>query len=362
MTSTPISGGVRVSDRWRRHAGMIVVASSATAAAMARLGRESNPLVVGMQAAPRVGIASGLVALLAGALSRTTALVLAGPVLSLVWMRLGRHATASTPSRSRRADAPPLRVLSANLLKWNRSFSRAAESIGAHGADVIVTIETTAMWTDELRHRWDAQPLVRAAGGSIDDTEVVIWSVLPAVATGSLRLGNGDLPWARFETAAGLITVVGVHIQSPLLPSGLRLWKQQFAALTTWTGEHDEPFVLAGDFNAGLGNPSMRSLCARVTDAALRAGRQVPATFPATTYPVGSIPLPIRLMDLDHVLVSSSIDVEAFGTGTVHGSDHDLVWADVTVRPPSPAPTKIGRHAALRTWSNEDQCETIDDR
>jgi endonuclease/exonuclease/phosphatase (EEP) superfamily protein YafD len=326
-----------VLDRCLRYAGAIVVALSATAAAMARLGREPHPLVVGLQAAPRVGVASGLFASLTGVISRKASLALAGAALSLVWMRVGHHVVSSKPSRSRRTDEPGLRVLSANLLKWNRSFSRAADSIGAHDADVIVTIETTAMWMERLGQHWDAQPLAHASGGSIDDTEVVIWSVLPAVATGSLSLGHADFPWARFETAAGLVTVVGVHIKSPVRRSGLRLWKDQLAALTTWTRSQHEPFVLAGDFNAGLGNPSMRSLCATVTDAARRIGVPAAATFPATTYPVGSRPLPFRLMDLDHVLVSGSIDVAAFGTGTVHGSDHDLVWADVTVKPPSSA-------------------------
>lgn len=314
---------------------MIVVASSATAATMAKLGREPHPLVVGLQAARRVVVASGLVAALTGVFSRTRSLVLAGASLAFVWMWLGRHVVSSKASKSRGTEEPRLRVLSANVLKWNRSFSRAAESIGTHDADVIVTIETTATWMERLRHHWDAQPVAHASGGSIDETEVVIWSALPAVATGSLRLGPADFPWARFETAGGQVTVVGIHIQSPVRRSGLRLWKDQLASLATWTSSQHEPFVLAGDFNAGLGNPSMRSLCATVTDAALAAGLPGALTFPATTYPVGSLPLPFRLMDLDHVLVSGSIDVEAFGTGTVHGSDHDLVWADVTVRPPS---------------------------
>lgn len=300
--------------------------------------REPHPLVVGLQAAPGIGVGVGLgfglAASLTGVARRKIAVALLGAALSLVSIRFGGRVARSKPRRTRPIDEPYLRVLSANLLDQNSSFYRVAEAIRSHDADVVVTIETTATWMEQLELRWQIQPVARAPGGSVDDTEVVIWSALPA-ATASLPVGRAEFPLARFETTGGPVTVVGVHIQSPARRSGLHLWKEQLSALTNWARSQHESFVLAGDFNAGRGNPSMRSLCASATDAALRASQPAASTFPATTFPFGSLPLPFRLMDLDHVLVSGSIDVAAFGTGTVHGSDHDLVWADIAVRSPT---------------------------
>ena len=310
-----------------RSGAVLATFTSVVAAGTALAGREPHPLVVGIQAAPPLGIALGAVG---AAAFRSKGWWVVGVASGAAWVAVGAVARRSFPA-SKTPHAAGIRVLSANVLKWNRSYDEVARTLDARDADVMITIETSQQWRTELASRMRAVPIVSAAGGSSDETSVVIWSERTPEASGTIRCGDGDFPWARFATTGGSLLIVGVHVQSPAQRGQFGRWKAQLAALRAWSASRTEPFVLAGDFNAALTNPSLHALVGHVDDAARAAGARCTATYPSITYPLGRLRLPIRLMTLDHIFVGGTARSTQFDRGRLPGSDHDLVWADVEV-------------------------------
>lgn len=146
----------------------------------------------------------------------------------------------------------------------------------------------------------------------------------------SARVPESSFHQSRAEAAipgaSGGIHLTAVHVASPR-PGHTPFWRQELRQLGDLQRAlpGSPPAILLGDFNASHDHREFRDLLATgFKDAAQAAGKGM-----APTWPSGSgIP---GFVTLDHVLVTPDIEVIAFATITVPGTDHSAVVAELTL-------------------------------
>jgi endonuclease/exonuclease/phosphatase (EEP) superfamily protein YafD len=94
---------------------------------------------------------------------------------------------------------------------------------------------------------------------------------------------------------------------------------EQMAGLAHFLRQIGGPLIVAGDFNTPPWAGSLKRL---LMDTGLAPALGFMPTWPAW-------PLPVPQLALDHILVSSDLDVVRAGTGPLAGSDHLPVWAEI---------------------------------
>lgn len=236
----------------------------------------------------------------------------------------------------RRAPPPSpedlvLRV--ANVFNQRLPSERSREELLAGSPDVLVLVEYTPAWQQELSglathpHRW-TRPRSDAFG-------LAVYSRVPFVRN-SLRvlpLSDHDLPQLSLELdlPGGPLELVAIHT---LPPRTLEYTVHHVAMVRRLLAYLDQrppgPLVLAGDFNFSLRTDPHRALLRRgLIDAGSRAGSGLGDTWPVLG-PLRSLP-GIRL---DHVYLGGGVDCVSLVTGEGHDSDH----RPLTARLRLPAP------------------------
>lgn len=131
---------------------------------------------------------------------------------------------------------------------------------------------------------------------------------------------------AAISGTSGRLHVTAIHIDSPR-PGHTPSWRKELRQLGDLQRAlpGSPPAILLGDFNASHDHREFRDLLATgFKDAAQAAGKGL-----APTWPSGSSMPPF--VALDHVLVTPDIQVMAFATITVPGTDHSAVVAELTL-------------------------------
>ena len=95
------------------------------------------------------------------------------------------------------------------------------------------------------------------------------------------------------------------------------------SALAQYAGKPDKGLIVAGDLNTGLWSPLYRRLMAHSALMEVRQGFGVLGTWPSFFGPWRTA--------LDHILVSSGIEVIRTWVGPGIGSDHRPLLADLYV-------------------------------
>lgn len=231
------------------------------------------------------------------------------------------------------AESPQLRVASANVLWSNRTPDAAVHALAVIDADVLVTAETNRDFLARLRAGSSWLPLVY--GTSANSASVVIWVRDPSGwRTGHLAIGEHSLPTLSRVAPDPRVTVVGVHLKSPVGPRATRLWARQLDALNAWLGDTPEPVVLAGDFNSSIRHRRFQPLLTRTFDAG--SAMHGVAVWTWAPWTRGVPPM----MDLDHVLVDRSLAVCGFARFDIPGSDHDGVMAHIVAMDTDTSPVQ----------------------
>jgi endonuclease/exonuclease/phosphatase (EEP) superfamily protein YafD len=134
---------------------------------------------------------------------------------------------------------------------------------------------------------------------------------------------------------------VGTHVHRPTRNPYIH--ELQMKRLASIVGAVTGPVVLAGDFNAVPWSASFRRLRAHT---GLKPHAQMMPTWPA-------LPVSLPQFALDHVLLSSDLDVQGARLGSAVGSDHYPVIVDLApfqlVSTPPRGPQKRILHAAAPT-------------
>jgi endonuclease/exonuclease/phosphatase family metal-dependent hydrolase len=130
------------------------------------------------------------------------------------------------------------------------------------------------------------------------------------------------------QTPAGIVRVINVHTVAPLTDVDAPAWARQFPALSAVAAQSPHPIVLAGDFNATLDHAPLEKLASgNLRDAFRVAGSGIGNTWPRWDLPVPPV------MRLDHVLVSSGVDVASVSDKVSVGSDHRRLVVELGLPP-----------------------------
>ena len=219
----------------------------------------------------------------------------------------------------------PLRIVTANSSFRNTIPDEWARALVALDADVIVVQEyphaiRDALWRAGVRERypWQSVSLRPYSAG------VAMFSRLAMRGTSVPTFGEDGIA-ASVKVGDRWMRILNVHTAA--LPDR-SAWRDSFSDLERYLVDQPAPLIAAGDFNATLWHQPMRQLL----DGPLRDAHADRHRALATTWPVGKPGAPFAL--LDHVLVTSTIDVRSVAERTLPGSDHRAVVADLLVRYP----------------------------
>lgn len=208
-----------------------------------------------------------------------------------------------------------LTVASLNVLVVNDRFDEVLATIRRLDADVVVVLEVSQAWGEQLAtlvDTWPHQaihPSEDAFGIAVLAKEFASFAPVQPTPDSPLQL------LARVNRRHGEAWFIGAtHVPPPINPA---MAKMRDASLAAWAQELlglDQPAMMVGDFNDTPWSPAFRS---RLVDGTLHDSR-VPhglqPTWPAWLGPLG--------IPIDHALLTTHLVCEQRETFVIPGSDH----------------------------------------
>ena len=199
--------------------------------------------------------------------------------------------------------------------RWAERRSLLARQLAALAPDVVA-LQELRTWPDQAR--WIVEAVERGSGGRLRYAVhrrpkagpwglwegLAVLTRIPVAATASVGLGSHARVAQRVTVrvpGGGFLDVYNTH----LAPAGETVRRAQAARLLAWVDAR-RPAVVAGDFNARPGSPTIELLSRRLRSA----HAEVHGAEPART-----VPTPLRGgatgggSVLDYVFVSDGVDV-----------------------------------------------------
>ncbi|MFH8625764.1 endonuclease/exonuclease/phosphatase family protein [Streptomyces vietnamensis] len=273
---------------------------------------------------PWLTVPAALAALLAMAARRRALSILAVVVLATTaWSALPYMPQLIT---SYGLPLARVRVLAANI-EFGDATGALIDTIRRERPQLVFASECdracghtlTSTFATELPHHASVD-----ADGSAGS---VLLSAYPLRDEGVIPAAMG-MPGATAEIA-GLPVRLQLAHPLPPLPGRVDAWKRELGRIETVAAgrPYDEPFLLAGDFNASQDHAAFRAILdrGRLQDAARLARTSRTPTWPTE----GPVP---PYVQIDHVLVSDDFSVARIRFPALAGSDHRAVLADLDLR------------------------------
>lgn len=226
------------------------------------------------------------------------------------------------PNEQPPARGETLRVMALNLYFGRADAAEVVEKVRSHDVDLLCLLELTPEAVSELRTAGLFEELPNAAlrpadgGGGVGILSSYTLTPHPSSAKA------GYAATVQFP-GPGSLDVVAVHTLTPL--TSVTAWRSNLAALPpASTRTEGRSRILAGDFNATLDHAALRDvLDAGYVDAAAQRGEGLNPTWPGKLFPP-----PVTI---DHILAGKQTAVREYATFDIGGSDHDAVYAEVTL-------------------------------
>jgi endonuclease/exonuclease/phosphatase (EEP) superfamily protein YafD len=306
----------------------LAVAPLVAVALVRAFGLESGyPLVPLVAYTPLVGIAAGLVLVVAAALRRWLPAAVAATVAVLIAILVLPRAFPADQS-ALASDGVEVRVMTTNLLRGSADLEAVVELVREQEIDVLSIQELTPDAERDLRragldellgeHAAFAEPGVSGSG------LFARWPLdRPALVPGSAE--GFAMPRARLSAPrAAPMEVVAVHPVPPTSGDAVASWSDGLQSLPP--ADPAGPVrLLLGDFNATLDHEELRRLLdTGYVDAADAVGKGLTPTWPQER----SIPPSVTI---DHVLVDERVRVEDAHIHDLPGSDHRAVSAELVL-------------------------------
>ncbi len=244
----------------------------------------------------------------------------------LVIAQLATVRMVIAPSGSGSRGPVAFRLLDANLQYTNRDTAALATQIDRIKPDVVTLEELTPTTLGPLKNVLRAYPY-RVERVRQDAEGVGIYSKLPITKVSVTFLGANPLIHATVGARNSQIAMIVVHTNAPQSDETLALWHEQFRQLAVIASTLPADGMMVGDFNATLLNRPMRHVLSvgHLRDGALSAGAWWPRTWARN---LRVIP---PLIEIDHMLTGTNIGTREFHIVSDPGSDHQVIWSDITV-------------------------------
>lgn len=267
--------------------------------------------------------------------SRRAALLLVLPISVLAWEYGALFLPRPTPTVGQ-----SLRVLSTNLLVSNRDLAQVSAMIVAEQPDIVAIQELGPAMAEHLARELGSRYPHQILAPSDVPNGLGILSRYPfTVEPGA----GGDDPICAcqrviLEVEGHSIAFVNVHPLPPTVsyrrlgplpvPTSFdddRPRRSIERVLERVTGR-EGPVIVAGDFNVGDRQPLYRRMRNALQDAHREAGWGFGYSFPA----VGVYGLPaMSIIRIDYILHNEMLTARASRVGSMPGSDHRYVVADL---------------------------------
>lgn len=223
-------------------------------------------------------------------------------IAPLYW---GRH-TVSQPATSQ-----PFKVMAFNIYAHNDRYADVAALLKRERPDVLCIEELTTAWDREIRHHFPyrfAIPNDGSFGGGI-------YSQHPLTDPVTIPLSAGNISvQATVNLPSGPVRVVVVHAFPAVSALATELRNEQIQSLIAHLQSLEGPVIVLGDFNSSVWSWPLSSLTRQtgLFDSSRGFGLQ-------TTWPAHNLCLRVPI---DHVFVSSELEVVNRCIGPFSGSDH----------------------------------------
>ena len=226
-------------------------------------------------------------------------------------------------------DAVPLVVMTTNLYAGEGDATSVLRAAVERGVGLLVVNEITFGTLAQLEEAGIDEVLPFRVGepnGEVDGTMIFARDPLRDV----VRLETSFQSWqATVGEGDDAFTLLAVHPTAPVPPAGASTWRAEHETLLAAAEESGAALVL-GDMNATSDHAVMRAWrSAGYRDSLELVNAGWSPTWPSNglTPVPGMSPPPI--IQIDHVLVRSSLAVTGSTTVQVPGSDHRAVVATV---------------------------------
>jgi endonuclease/exonuclease/phosphatase (EEP) superfamily protein YafD len=263
-------------------------------------------------------------------------LMAVGLAVSVTGLVLGLHLSWLFPAfvGEHAARDPDLTVLALNMHYGEADIGTTARLTTREQPDVVVLTEATPVAVQALAQqgvggpdsRWPhrgGEPHPGAAGTVVLSAHPVAEDRPLDILTGAHRMRIGG-PRPFWLTA--------LHTTQPL--KSAPRWRHDFGVLVADARTVTGPRLAVGDFNATLDHGPMHDLMATgLRSAAEEANSGWQPTWPtAGSRTMGGVPVPFRLLAIDHVLLSRQLSAVSTEVASVPGTDHHAVIARVGFR------------------------------
>ncbi|MBM0744325.1 endonuclease/exonuclease/phosphatase family protein [Phormidium sp. CLA17] len=224
-----------------------------------------------------------------------------------------------------------VRVLAFNINVANDQWDAIATAVRSVNPDIAVLMETSPEATAELSQRLgNVLPSVyRTSGGGL-----TILSRFNLISPESKQLNGGTILSTSLQINQKVVKVVAAHPIVPVKPNLFHRRNTLLAEITTDLQQQSQKsLIFLGDLNLTPWSPYYNRFVRRTKLHNTRLGFGIePSWIEAAThvrYPRWVTAL-VKL-SIDHIFVSSDIQVVSCTTSKAANSDHRMLWSDLTL-------------------------------
>ena len=234
-----------------------------------------------------------------------------------------------TPTKPAYASAPGaaapqrLKVMTANVEARGHPPAKLLEIVRRQLPDVLVITEFTPRWERSLEPLDEIFPH-RYKMARHDPWGLAIFSRHALDSAVELDLGESKAIEARVRAPSGVVTVIGVHLRSPMAKARAAARNRQLELLAAHRADIAGPLVVTGDFNITPYSPYFRDWLAATGLKDARRGFGLDVSWPTS--------LPLLGIPIDHVAVSGDFLVTDHRKLPAFGSDHYPVLAELVLQ------------------------------
>ena len=206
-------------------------------------------------------------------------------------------------------------VVQANVLSTNQQYDKVIAMLESEKPDVVVFQEVSPHWLMALAELQSEYPhsYAEAREGNFG---IAVFSRMPLVSVTHVDSPPFAYPTviAKLRLDEYVLNLVATH---PTIPVSRELYaarNTQLDSLYELLESLDGPTILLGDLNTSMWDVNYRAFETRSGLRNARKGFGVTPTWPTF--------MPFAMIPIDHVLVSTDIDVRDVHAGPRIGSDH----------------------------------------
>ena len=220
------------------------------------------------------------------------------------------YAKGETPTGEAR-----LTLLYANVLSTNGDHERLLDLISSEQPDVIFLQEMSTHWLEALQTLESDYPFSYSAARE-DNFGIAMWSRLPLASATHVDSPPLGYPTIIVTTRMGGtdLTLISTHPMNPLGRDNFAARNAQLQSVAEIVAQASGEVLLLGDLNASVWDRHYRHFEESTGLRNARRGNGILPTWPTF--------MPLAMIPIDHVLVSSGIGAADINTGPRIGSDH----------------------------------------